>query len=77
MVKLGVYQHYKGNHYEVLGVARHSETEEELVVYRALYGARELWVRPLALFMQCVPLEGVCIRRFEYIGDSGEPRQEA
>ncbi|MCR6481843.1 DUF1653 domain-containing protein [Amycolatopsis sp. OK19-0408] len=50
----GRYVHYKGGEYEVLGVARHSETEEELVVYRALYGARGLWVRPLAMFAEKV-----------------------
>ena len=74
MLKTGRYQHYKGNHYEVLGVARHSETEEEMVVYRALYGGMGLWVRPLSMFTECVPHEGVCIKRFEYIGDNDEPR---
>ncbi|MBI3019977.1 MAG: DUF1653 domain-containing protein, partial [Parcubacteria group bacterium] len=53
-IKLGKYRHYKGNEYEVLGVARHSETLEELVVYRALYGARDLWVRPLKMFSEKV-----------------------
>ncbi len=74
MIRPGLYQHYKGNHYEVIGAAKHSETEEELVVYRALYGERGLWVRPLDMFSECVPHEGVCIRRFEYIGPSDEPR---
>ncbi len=74
MLRPGLYQHYKGNHYEVLGVARHSETEEELVVYRALYGERGLWVRPLKMFTECVPVEGVCIRRFEYIGETDGAR---
>ena len=74
MLKPGLYQHYKGNHYEVIGVARHSETEEELVVYRALYGERGLWVRPREMFEGCVPHEGVCIKRFEYIGEMNEPR---
>lgn len=69
VLKPGRYQHYKGNHYEVVGVAKHSETEEELVVYRALYGEQGLWVRPLEMFMECVPHEGVCIKRFEYIGE--------
>jgi len=74
VLKTGRYQHYKGNHYEVLCVARHSETEEEMVVYRALYGEKGLWVRPLEMFTECVPHEGVCIKRFEYIGDNDEPR---
>lgn len=50
----GIYRHYKGNLYEVLELARHSETEEELVVYRALYGDYGVWVRPLAMFTECV-----------------------
>ena len=50
MIQLGVYQHYKGNRYQVLGLSRHSETLEELVVYQALYGDYGLWVRPLSLF---------------------------
>jgi hypothetical protein len=54
----GRYRHYKGNDYEVLGVARHSETEEELVVYRCLYGDHALWVRPLAMFREEVTLAG-------------------
>lgn len=74
MLNPGRYQHYKGNHYEVIGTARHSETQEELVVYRALYGEGGLWVRPLAMFTECVPREGGCIKRFEYIGDCNEPR---
>lgn len=51
MVSPGVYRHHKGQQYEVLGVARHSETEEEFVVYRALYGDRGLWIRPLACLL--------------------------
>ncbi len=53
-IKPGVYRHFKGNEYEVLGVARHSETEEEYVVYRALYGERGLWIRPFAMFAEPV-----------------------
>lgn len=60
----GTYRHYKGDQYEVVGVARHSETEEELVVYRALYGERGLWVRPLAMFQETVMLDGREVPRF-------------
>ena len=69
MLKLGKYKHYKGNLYEVLGVARHSETQEELVVYRALYNDFDLWVRPLAMFLESVEINGVIMPRFEYLGD--------
>lgn len=64
----GRYRHYKGNEYTVLGVARHSETEEEFVVYRQEYGERALWVRPLAMFVETIEREGERLPRFEYIG---------
>ena len=60
----GRYRHYKGNLYDVIGVARHSETEEELVVYTALYGERGLWVRPLAMFLESVSIDGQTVARF-------------
>jgi hypothetical protein len=60
----GRYRHYKGNEYEVVGTARHSETEEPLVVYRTLYGEFSLWVRPLAMFMETVEIEGRTVPRF-------------
>ncbi|MCF7529411.1 DUF1653 domain-containing protein [Neisseria lisongii] len=60
----GIYRHYKGNLYEVIGVARHSETEEEQVVYRALYGNYGLWVRPSAMFAETVSLNGETLPRF-------------
>lgn len=68
-MKLGKYRHYKGNFYEVIGVARHSETLEELVVYRALndypaYGQDSLWVRPKAMFLESVVVDGEVIPRF-------------
>ena len=69
MLKLGKYKHYKGNMYEVLGVAHHSETQEELVVYRALYNDFDLWVRPLAMFLESVEINGVIMPRFEYLGE--------
>lgn len=69
----GLYRHYKNLPYEVLGTARHSETLEPLVVYRALYGARGLWVRPAAMFMETVVVDGVVRARFARCSeDSGE-----
>ncbi|MFC6673567.1 DUF1653 domain-containing protein [Marinobacterium aestuariivivens] len=66
----GLYRHYKGEDYEVLGCARHSETEEWLVVYRPCYGERGLWVRPLAMFIEEVVLpEGNAVPRFRRISD--------
>jgi len=65
----GKYRHYKGKFYEVIGVARHSESEEELVVYRPLYGEGGLWVRPKTMFVECVEVEGRVVARFEYVGD--------
>jgi len=67
MLKLGQYQHYKGGKYEVIGIARHSETNEELVIYRALYGDRKIWARPLAIFLEEVEVKGKKIPRFKYI----------
>ena len=64
MIEPGLYRHYKGNDYEVLGVATHSETEEVVVVYRALYGEFGLWVRPLAMFEETVAIDGVVTPRF-------------
>lgn len=65
----GRYVHYKGGEYEVLGVARHSETEEELVVYRALYGERGLWVRPKAMFAETVATADGPVPRFRRVED--------
>lgn len=64
----GRYRHYKGKEYEVIGVARHSESEEELVVYRALYGDFGLWVRPATMFAENVVVNGVSQPRFAYVG---------
>jgi len=66
-IKLGEYEHYKGDHYEVLGVARHSETREYLVVYRALYGEYGLWVRPYEMFIENVEIDGKTLPRFKFI----------
>ena len=68
-LKCGRYRHYKGNHYVVLGVASHSETLEKLVVYRADYGDRGLWVRPLAMFLETVEISGEYKARFEFLDE--------
>lgn len=68
-IKLGKYRHFKGNEYEVIGVARHSESMQEMVVYRALYGDGGLWVRPAEMWEDTVTREGVTYQRFTYIGD--------
>jgi len=68
-IRPGRYRHFKGGEYEVLGLARHSETEEELVVYRALYGDRGLWVRPASMWCETVERGGKSFPRFTYIGD--------
>jgi hypothetical protein len=64
-IQPGRYRHYKGNEYTVLGVARHSETLEELVVYRQEYGERGLWVRPAAMFAETVEVDGRIVSRFQ------------
>ncbi|TFH75889.1 DUF1653 domain-containing protein [Gammaproteobacteria bacterium LSUCC0112] len=69
---IGTYRHYKGPLYDVLGLARHSETEEWLVVYRPQYGERGLWVRPLVMFTEAVVFEGKSVPRFEYLGTGTE-----
>ncbi|MFB9682731.1 DUF1653 domain-containing protein [Amycolatopsis plumensis] len=68
-VEPGRYVHHKGGEYEVLGVARHSETEEELVVYRALYGERGLWVRPKVMFTETVETPAGRVPRFRRVPD--------
>jgi hypothetical protein len=66
--KLGRYRHYKGNDYEVIAVATHSETEEKLVVYRLLYGDFSYWVRPMSMFLDTVIVDGVEQPRFCFVG---------
>ena len=70
-VRPGIYQHYKGKRYRVIGTAKHSETEEELVVYECLYDnpSGQLWVRPKAMFLETVMVEGKQILRFAFVGE--------
>lgn len=68
-LKKGTYRHYKGSEYEVLMTARHSETEEWMVVYKTLYGDFSIWVRPYEMFVSQVEVEGKRISRFEYVGN--------
>ena len=67
---IGLYRHYKGGQYEVIGTARHSETLEPMTVYRALYGAHGLWVRPAAMFSETIEIDGVVRPRFEKTPDA-------
>ncbi len=69
-IKIGIYKHYKGNLYEVLETARHSETEEWMVIYRTLYGDEGTWVRPYDMFVETVEFKGEVINRFEYMGNN-------
>lgn len=68
-IRPGRYRHFKGNEYEVIGLARHSETQEEMVVYLALYGDFGLWVRPARMWNETVERDGKTFRRFTYIGE--------
>ena len=67
-LKPGLYRHYKGGEYQVHGIATHSESGEQLVVYTPLYGERALWVRPLSMFVESVMHEGQAQLRFRYVG---------
>lgn len=66
-IKLGKYRHYKGGEYEVIGIAHHSETLEDMVVYRALYGDGDIWVRPLSMWNETVEVSGTLVKRFTLI----------
>jgi hypothetical protein len=68
-IRPGRYRHFKGNEYEVIGIAKDSESMEEVVVYRALYGERGLWVRSARMFAESVTREGCTMPRFAYLGD--------
>jgi hypothetical protein len=67
MIKTGIYRHYKNKLYEVSDVATHSESLEQLVVYKPLYGESKLWVRPLAMFNEEVTVEGIQMKRFTFV----------
>ena len=67
-IRTGIYRHFKGNEYEVLYIATHSETMEKMVVYRELYGERGVWVRPASMWNENVMYEGFSCQRFTYIG---------
>lgn len=68
-IKKGRYRHFKGNEYEVIGTARHSETTEEFVVYKALYGDGGLWIRPKEMWNETVERDGKTFKRFQFIGE--------
>lgn len=69
VIQTGRYRHYKGNDYIVIGVARHSETEEDMVVYRQDYGEHGLWVRPAEMFLETIEVNGQARPRFEFISN--------
>lgn len=71
-IPCGRYRHFKGNEYEVIGIARHSEDESPMVVYRALYGEHGLWVRPASMWLETVERDGRTYQRFERIRDAAE-----
>ena len=68
-IRIGRYRHFKGNEYRVLAIARHSETLEPMVVYQALYGEMDIWVRPASMWNETVERDGQVFRRFTYIGE--------
>lgn len=68
-IKIGKYRHFKGNEYEVTAIAKHSETTEDYVVYKALYGDGGMWVRPASMWNETVERDGVTYKRFTYIGE--------
>jgi hypothetical protein len=68
-IKPGRYRHFKGKEYRVLCLAKHSETEENMVVYQALYGEHGIWVRPAAMWNETVERDGKSYKRFEYVGE--------
>ena len=76
-IPLGVYRHYKGNEYEVIGFAKHSETLEDMVIYKALYGEGGTWVRPLSMWDNPIEVDGKTVKRFEYVGENSKTDRES
>jgi len=72
-IQPGIYEHYKGKRYQEYEICRHSETLEELVVYRTLYGDYDLWVRPLSMFCEQVMIDGKSLPRFKWVAESEHP----
>ena len=70
-LKVGIYEHYKGNIYEVMGVGNHTETEEELVFYRSFQDRYAFWARPLKMFSSTITINGETKPRFQYLGQAG------
>ena len=68
-IKLGKYRHFKGNEYEVVAIAKHSETTEDYVVYKALYGDGGMWIRPASMWNETIERDSVVYKRFTYIGE--------
>ncbi|MBR2474482.1 MAG: DUF1653 domain-containing protein [Clostridia bacterium] len=68
-IRLGRYRHFKGNEYQVIGIAKHSETLAPMVVYKALYGEGGIWVRPAEMWNETVERDGKTFKRFTYIGE--------
>lgn len=68
-IRVGRYRHFKGNEYEVICIAKHSETQALMVIYKALYGGGEIWARPASMWNDTVERDGKTYKRFEYIGD--------
>lgn len=75
-IPFGRYRHYKGNEYKVIGFAKHSETLEDMVVYKALYGEGGTWVRPLSMWENLIEADGKTVKRFEYIGETGDSSKQ-
>ena len=76
-IPLGRYRHYKGNEYEVIGIVRHSETLEDMVIYKALYGEYGTWVRPLSMWENPIDVGGKTVKRFEYVGSNEKSNELA
>lgn len=71
-MKIGIYQHYKGQKYQVIDTLTHSETEELMVLYRTMYGKKDLWARPYEMFFENILINNKTVPRFKYIGDTHE-----